>query len=60
MHGFPYSPTVHIKPGDDVRYHWYRPGESIFVPHSDDFSEMDSGENPGLRWELIEISHEDG
>ena len=56
--GYSYEPTVHIKPGEDFRYHWYRPGESLFVPHPDDFSEMDAGEDPGLRWELIEISHE--
>ncbi len=54
--GYPYAPTVHIKPGDDVRYHWYRPGETVFVPHVDDFSEMDSSRTPGLRWELIEIA----
>lgn len=58
FHGYHYTPTVHIKPGEDVQYHWYRPGESIFVPHPDDFSEMDSTETPGLRWELIDIVHE--
>lgn len=56
--GYPYAPTVHIKQGDDVRYHWYRSGEPIFIPHPDDFSEMDADEDAGLRWELIEIVHE--
>ncbi len=51
-----YSPTVQIKAGDDARYHWYREGETVFVPHEDDFSESDASETPGLRWELIEIS----
>jgi len=54
--GYPCAPTVHIKPGNDARYHWYRPGETVFVPHVDDFSEMDPDETPGLRWELIEIA----
>ena len=53
--GYHYAPTVHIKQGEDVQYHWYRPGEPIFIPHADDFSEMDADEEPGLRWELIEI-----
>ena len=58
--GYHCQPTVHIKAGEDVQYHWYRSGESIFVPHEDDFSEMDADEEPGLRWELLEIFHEGG
>lgn len=56
--GYHCVPTVHIKQGEDVQYHWYRPGESLFIPHPDDFSEMDSTKTPGLRWELIQIVHE--
>ena len=56
--GYHYTPTVHLREGEDVQYHWYRPGEPIFVPHPDDFSEMDADEDPGLRWELIKIVHE--
>lgn len=58
--GYHYVPTVQIKQGDDVVYHWYRPGETVFIPHTDDFSEMDADEEPGLRWELIEIVQQDG
>lgn len=58
--GYDYVPSVRIKQGEDVTYHWYRPGQTIFVPHPDDFSEMDADEDPGLRWELIEIVHGDG
>ncbi len=55
--GYPFAPTVHIKGGDDAQYHWYQPDATVFVPHADDFSEMDGDETPGLRWELIEIAH---
>ncbi len=55
--GYPYAPTVVIKPGDDASYHWYRTGESLYVAHADDFSQMDATETPGLRWELIDVAH---
>ena len=55
VRGLHYSPTVLIKAGDDAQYHWYRAGETAYVPHEDDFSEMDASETPGLRWELLEI-----
>jgi hypothetical protein len=56
--GYHYAPTVEIKEGETVQYHWYRPGAAIFVPHPNDFSEADPDERPGLRWELIEIGNE--
>jgi hypothetical protein len=59
MQGYPWKPTVHVKQGEDVQYHWHWPGDSIFVPHVDDFSESDHTRTPGLRWELIEVVHED-
>lgn len=55
--GYPYAPTVVIKPGDDASYHWYRTGESLYVPHADDFSQMDATQTPGLRWELMDIAY---
>ena len=56
VRGLHYSPTVQIKAGDDAQYHWYRQGETVYVPHQDDFSEMDASRTPGLRWELLEIA----
>ncbi len=55
--GYPYAPAVLIKKGNDASYHWYRTGQTLFVPHADDFSQMDGTETPGLRWELIEIAY---
>jgi len=55
-HGYPYEPTVVLTTGEDVDYHWHRPGETVFAAHPDDTSPIDAAADPGLRWELVDIS----
>ena len=44
------NPRLTIKPDrTEVRYHWHKPGDPIFVPHDDD-----AEDNVGLRWEIVE------
>ena len=45
-HGLQIAPRMTIKPGSTrVLYHWYNPGQPIYVPHPED--------DGGLRWELV-------
>lgn len=53
--GLKFRPKILIRPlADGSSHHWLTSGQSVFVPHPNDTTPMETG-NAGLRWEVIRV-----